>query len=517
MLRRQLLALLLAAVLAVVPRPARSGSGGAQCLSHPTGWAPPTGWANASYCPKLHRISCGVSRLSLKTTDDTLTIMTPPSFCTMLVAVAEDATDPEHAAAAEMAALAGQVCKGPTLTIATPAAAKGKPQLAVGAGAAMAAGVAAQDLTFSALGKEGFVASSNRSAQLRDTGSYALSGAANMSGLANSTSGTLFACYHLLRALGVRFLAWDHTLLPAAVPSPLPELDITFLPRFEYRDVDGWAALAHPQQAKYFHMNAAAQASASSAVSAALPTSGVDQRGGRGPGPGPVKPRPWWLASSPYAYPPGFVHTSYAMFQRDANGTYSCTSRNCPPLNVWEKHNQWFWPHDDSAVAGQLCWTNQSLIDYLTVQARAFLSVQPTAEIISISQNDNTRYCMDPAELKVIQEEGSPMGPLLRAVNQIARSLKPDFPRVAVDTLAYSYTQPPPTITKPESNVIIRLCNSGLNANMGAPLTDPSNQAFASVIEGWNAITKRIYVWDYVVDFGSMVQTFPNYFALGPK
>ena len=109
------------------------------------------------------------------------------------------------------------------------------------------------------------------------------------------------------------------------------------------------------------------------------------------------------------------------------------------------------------------------------------------------------------------------MGPLLRAVNQIARSLKSDFPRVAVDTLAYSYTQPPPTITRPEPNVIIRLCNSGLNANMGAPLTDPSNKAFASAIEGWNAITKRIYVWDYVVDFGSMVQTFPNYFALGPK
>jgi hypothetical protein len=440
-------------------------------------------------------------------------------FCSMVVAVAPDATEPERMAAGELATLAGQVCDGAVLTIATPAAAKGRPQLAVGAGAAMALGIAPADLQFTALGKDGFVASSNRTETLRTTSSYALSGAANLTGPANATSGSLYACYHLLRALGVRFLAWDHTLLPATMPSPLPELDITFLPRFEYRDVDGWAALAHPQQAKYFHMNGAAQASASSAaelsVSAALPTSGVDQRGGRGPG--PVKPRPWWLASSPYAYPPGFVHTSYAMFQRDANGTYSCTSRNCPPLNMWEKHNQWFWPHDDSAVAGQLCWTNQSLIDYLTVQARAFLSAQPTAEIISISQNDNTRYCMDPAELKVIQEEGSPMGPLLRAVNQIARSLKPDFPRVAVDTLAYSYTQPPPTITKPESNVIIRLCNSGLNANMGAPLTDPSNQAFASVIEGWNAITKRIYVWDYVVDFGSMVQTFPNYFALGPK
>jgi hypothetical protein len=64
------------------------------------------------------------------------------------------------------------------------------------------------------LGVEGFVASSKRSAALRKTGSYALSGAAN------STSGTLYACYHLLRACGVRFLAWDHTMLPASVPRP---------------------------------------------------------------------------------------------------------------------------------------------------------------------------------------------------------------------------------------------------------------------------------------------------------
>ena len=58
-------------------------------------------------------------------------------------------------------------------------------------------------------------------------------------------------------------------------------------------------------------------------------------------------------------------------------------------------------------------------------------------------------------------------------MNQVARALAPEFPLVAVDTLAYQYSQPPPTITKPEPNVIIRLCD--ISSNMGAPLTDPSN------------------------------------------
>ena len=71
------------------------------------------------------------------------------------------------------------------------------------------------------------------------------------------------------------------------------------------------------------------------------------------------------------------------------------------------------------------------------------------------------------------------MGPMLRAVNEIARRLKSKYPHVAVDTLAYQYTQPAPNITRPEPNVIIRLCD--ISSNMGAPLTDPSNEAFAGI------------------------------------
>jgi hypothetical protein len=32
---------------------------------------------------------------------------------------------------------------------------------------------------------------------------------------------------------------------------------------------------------------------------------------------------------------------------------------------MFEAHNEWFYPHDDSSLYGQLCWTNQSLIEYL--------------------------------------------------------------------------------------------------------------------------------------------------------
>ena len=57
--------------------------------------------------------------------------------------------------------------------------------------------------------------------------------------------------------------------------------------------------------------------------------------------------------------------------------------------------------------------------------------------------------------------------------------------------------------------MIIRLCD--ISSNSGAPLTDPSNAVFATVIDAWFSLTQRIYIWNYVVDFGNYVQSFPNY------
>jgi hypothetical protein len=66
---------------------------------------------------------------------------------------------------------------------------------------------------------------------------------------------------------------------------------------------------------------------------------------------------------------------------------------------------------------GQLCWSNASLLNHLTSQARKTLQAHPDANIISISQNDNGNYCQSPDEMKIITEEGTPGGALFRAIN----------------------------------------------------------------------------------------------------
>ena len=101
---------------------------------------------------------------------------------------------------------------------------------------------------------------------------------------------------------------------------------------------------------------------------------------------------------------------------------------------------------------------------------------------------------------------------------------------------ADEYSQLPPTSgTKPEPNVIIQLCDSG-NSNSGAPLTDPSNVEFAGLVKDWSKLTQRLWIWNYVTgtcchrytnsvadfgdvraDFGDYVQSYPNYYVIGPN
>ena len=155
-----------------------------------------------------------------------------------VVAVAPGATAIESRAARELAYFVGRLVAAPgPLPVVAPAAAHGKPQLGVGPAAAAALGVTAIDLSFTTLGLEGFLATSNRTALLASTGSYALSGAL---GAGNASTGTLYAVHHLLRHLGIRFYAWDELYVPPPAPwaTPPPALDLAFVPSFEYRDVE---------------------------------------------------------------------------------------------------------------------------------------------------------------------------------------------------------------------------------------------------------------------------------------
>ncbi|HOW64347.1 MAG TPA: DUF4838 domain-containing protein [Candidatus Paceibacterota bacterium] len=198
----------------------------------------------------------------------------------------------------------------------------------------------------------------------------------------------------------------------------------------------------------------------------------------------------------------GFVHTFYSLV---------------PPAEHFDRHPEWFSllkgkrTHDHA----QLCLSNPQLRDFVVERVRQWLRESPEARIVSVSQNDWYGTCECPECKKIDEAEGGPSGSMLAFVNYVAEKIAPDFPQVAVDTLAYQYTRRAPKTLRPLPNVIIRLCS--IECNFAQPLEHPSNQDFARDIRDWSRVCQRLYIWDYTTDFAHYVQPHPNWFVLGPN
>lgn len=196
----------------------------------------------------------------------------------------------------------------------------------------------------------------------------------------------------------------------------------------------------------------------------------------------------------------GFVHTFYPLV---------------PPEKYFDSHPEWYSMIDGKRVykGAQLCLSNPELRNFVVERVKQWLKESPGASIISVSQNDWHGNCQCPECKKIDEREGSPSGSLLEFINYIAEKIEPEFPDVAIDTLAYQYTRKPPKTLKPRKNVIIRLCS--IECNFREPLNHESNAKFADDILGWSKISNRLYIWDYTTDFAHYVQPHPNWFALG--
>jgi len=198
----------------------------------------------------------------------------------------------------------------------------------------------------------------------------------------------------------------------------------------------------------------------------------------------------------------GFVHTSYSLV---------------PPEKYFATHPEWYSlidgrrTHDNA----QLCLSNPELRDFVVQRVKEWLRESPDATIVSVSQNDCFGACQCPNCRAIDDAEGSPSGSMIAFVNYIAEKIAPEFPNVAVDTLAYQYTRKPPKTLRPRANVIVRLCS--IECNFRAPLDDASNVKFLIDLQDWSKICHRLYVWDYVTDFSNYLIPHPNWFALGPN
>ena len=296
--------------------------------------------------------------------------------------------------------------------------------------------------------------------------------------------GIIYGVYEFLEQAGCRFFTALCEKIPAKPDFTLPELDVRQIPNLEYREHNYSDLTKHTRFAVKSRLNGAHHR--------------IKQKHG---------------GNLSYAW---YVHSF---------------ERMVPPEIYYDEHPEYYALSDGERrhlyQRFQLCLTNPGVLEVSIESVRAALKANPQAKIISISQNDWHGNCECDSCLATDREEGSPAGTLLRFVNAIAERLEPEYPDILFDTLAYNYTRPAPSLTRPRHNVCVRLCSiescfahpfESCNDEKRAVMRpDGTVSSFISDLEDWGKICGRMYIWDYTTCFSHYPTPHPNWNVLGPN
>ncbi|KPK43860.1 MAG: hypothetical protein AMJ65_04605 [Phycisphaerae bacterium SG8_4] len=159
----------------------------------------------------------------------------------------------------------------------------------------------------------------------------------------------------------------------------------------------------------------------------------------------------------------------------------------------------------------ELCLTNPDVLRIVTESVLDDLKKNPNMENISVSQNDNNKYCRCSKCAEIDEREETPMGSLLTFVNAVADEVAKEYPDVMVGTLSYWYSRKPPKTIKPRPNVQIQLCS--IECCLLHPINDPQcrkNVQFCQDMADWGKICSNISIWNYNTNFSNYLLPCPN-------
>jgi len=159
----------------------------------------------------------------------------------------------------------------------------------------------------------------------------------------------------------------------------------------------------------------------------------------------------------------------------------------------------------------ELCLTHPDVRRIVTDSVMETLRQNPSMENISVSQNDNNKYCRCDRCAALDEREGTPMGSLLTFVNAVSDEVAQTYPDVMIGTLSYWYSRKPPKTIKPRPNVQIQLCS--IECCVLHPIDDPScekNAQFCQDLANWGSMCSRVSIWNYNTNFRNYLLPCPN-------
>jgi hypothetical protein len=161
----------------------------------------------------------------------------------------------------------------------------------------------------------------------------------------------------------------------------------------------------------------------------------------------------------------------------------------------------------------QRCLSNPEVLKLTIEKVKGWIKQYPQVTIYSVSQNDTYNFCTCGKCNEIVKQYGGVQsGIYLWFVNQVAEAIEKEHPDKLIDTLAYQFTEQPPTGIVPRKNVRIRLCPIAVcEGHAYETCAAPPNKAFVRNLAAWAQITDTLYVWHYNTNFANYLMPFPDF------
>lgn len=204
------------------------------------------------------------------------------------------------------------------------------------------------------------------------------------------------------------------------------------------------------------------------------------------------------------------------------------------PKNKFGAHTKWY--SDDST---QLCYTAHgddkeylAMVDAMVEELKPYIIAEPDKRIITITQEDNYLWCECDA-CNALQEKynGADSAGNLMFVNDVAEKIEKwlndeqNGRELTIATFAYYKSEVPPAVkndkgewepidekVKARDNVTI-LYAPLLLMEFNHSIEDDENRAVRDIIDGWEACSKHIAVWNYQTHFVSYFMPYNTFSA----
>jgi hypothetical protein len=192
-----------------------------------------------------------------------------------------------------------------------------------------------------------------------------------------------------------------------------------------------------------------------------------------------------------------------------------------PAEKYFETHPEYFAEINGTRVPNQqICLTNPDVLEISKKKLLEWIKENPECTVFSVAQNDTRGgFCTCPSCRALSEKEGSQSGPIIHFVNALADYIREDHPNILLHTFAYLYSVPAPRYVVARDNVIVRLCNIFCRfdkpaAVLAKEFPEGYEAEFVNALETWQSHAKRLYIWDYAVNFANYLQPFFHFHVM---